>query len=76
MAKRLISKKEFGEIEGLYYLADRALKDVSLLANMIRDRLDGDDDMETAIRQNIQEGQPLVDLLKNLNVKVKGDNSR
>jgi hypothetical protein len=76
MAKRLIPKKGYREIDGLYYLANTALKDASLLANMIRDRLDGDDDMETAIRQGTQEGQPLDDLLEKLNVKVQEDNNR
>jgi hypothetical protein len=77
MAKRLISKKEFGEIDGLYFLAGKAFKEANeTQPEMIRGRLDGDDDMEMAIRQGIQDGQPLDDLLEKLNVKVEEDNNR
>jgi len=77
MTKRSISKREFDLLLPPYYYAVVAFKEANeTIPEMMRGRLDGDDDMETEIRQSIQEGQPLDDLLEKLNVKVEKDNNR
>lgn len=77
MAKRSIPTREYELLLREYYYAVKAFKEANeTIPEMIRGRLDGDDDVETVIRQSIQEGQPLVDLLEKLHVKVEKDKNR